>query len=358
MKIGIIGGGQLALMMIQESPEHSYFVIDPNKNCPASKETPNIIVAKYDDINALEELYKNCDVITYEFENIPSKALSIIEDKLFPNSKILEISQNRLKEKNLAQSLGIPTPRFFAIENIKDYENAINQFEGKAILKSVSGGYDGKGQILIKNKIISEDIKDLINNGTCILEVFVDFKFETSIVANRDKKGNVVFLPNTLNVHRNGILFTTSNLETIAYKKLLVATKRIMNELDVVGTLTVEYFETDYGFVFNELAPRPHNSGHWSIEGSTVSQFRNHILAVTGQEVIVPEKKKFTIMVNLLGEEFTKAKKNIDFNENIILHDYYKEEVREGRKMGHITIISDSKQETTKLADYVIERIK
>ena len=358
MKIGIIGGGQLALMMIQENPEHSYYVIDPNRKCPASKVANEVLAAKYDDKNALMQLHKVCDVITYEFENIPSEALSIIEDKLFPNRRILEVSQNRLKEKRLAQKLGVPTPRFFSIKSLEDLENAFKQIETKSVLKTVSGGYDGKGQIVIEDKEINDEIKGLIKSNECILESFVDFECETSIVASRDKFGNVVFLPNTKNEHRNGILFTTSNIELIAYKKLFKATKTIMQELDVIGTLTVEFFETEFGFVFNELAPRPHNSGHWSIEGASTSQFRNHILAVSGKEVNIPVREKYAIMINLIGDDYTRAKEKVIENENIIFHDYFKEEVREGRKMGHITIIGDEKEEVKKLASTTIERIK
>lgn len=357
MKIGIIGGGQLALMMIQSSPEHEYVVLEPKVNCSV-REYAKLIIAPYEDKDALMQLFNQCDVITYEFENIPANALKIIETKLFPNSEILHISQNRLREKMMAQSLGIPTPQFFAISSIEDLKHAFSNISGKAVLKTTTGGYDGKGQIVIKNKEITDEIKAMINKTECILEAFVDYKYESSVVASRDKWGNFVFLPSTLNTHKDGILFTTSNLETISFKNQVKATKEIMEKFNVIGTLAVEFFETDFGFVFNELAPRPHNSGHWSIEGASVSQFRNHILAITNEKVILPENKKWTIMINLLGQDYIKAKERIEFNEKVIMHDYFKDEVKPGRKMAHICVVSDNKEECKELAKNVLKEIE
>lgn len=336
MTIGIIGGGQLALMMIQESPEFEYFVIDPNPECSVM-ELATVIVAQYDDKDALQELYDKCDVITYEFENIPSEGLKIIEDKLYPNSNVLYISQNRLREKNLARDLCIPTPLYYSINNIEELKVELNRLGGFGVLKTQEGGYDGKGQIVIRHNQITDEIIKLVENNKCILEELIKFNGETSIIATRDNYGNVAFYQPTDNIHENQILQLTYNLNKISYKQKFKAAKTIMEHLNVIGTLTIEFFITDYGFIFNEIAPRVHNSGHWTIEGSTVSQFRNHILAVAGKEIETPKNKGYTAMLNLIGDQFIKAKK-LELPEFATFHDYFKKEVRPGRKMGHITI--------------------
>lgn len=261
MKIGIIGGGQLALMMIQSSPEHTYIVLEPNNNCSV-KGFAELIVAPYNDNAALQELNSRCDVITYEFENVPAEGLKIVENKLFPNSSTLFISQNRLREKNMARDLSIPTPIYFPIESIEDLERSLMILGGRGVLKTLEGGYDGKGQVVIKSLVIPQEAKDLVKKQKCILEEFINFTRESSLIISRDRKGKIIYYPSTCNVHENQMLRTTSNLEKVSQKKKVKAVERIVEKLDVVGTFTVEFLDTDYGFIFNEIAPRVHNSGH------------------------------------------------------------------------------------------------
>lgn len=261
MKIGIIGGGQLALMMIQSSPEHTYIVLEPNNNCSV-KGFAELIVAPYDDKTALHELNSRCDVITYEFENVPAEGLKIVENKLFPNSATLFTSQNRLREKNMARDLSIPTPIYFPIETVEDLERSLMILGGRGVLKTLEGGYDGKGQVVIKSLAIPQEAKDLIKKQKCILEEFINFTRESSLIITRDRKGKIIYYPSTNNVHENQMLRTTSNLEKVSQKKKVKAVERIVEKLDVIGTFTVEFLDTDYGFIFNEIAPRVHNSGH------------------------------------------------------------------------------------------------
>lgn len=352
MKIGIIGGGQLAQMMCESSPEHEYFVLEKNKNC-SCKEVARIIEGNYHDSDKLQWLLKNTDVITYEFENIPADSIKQIQAKTYPNPEILHTSQNRLREKNMAKDLGLKTPRFFAISNQADLSKALEELNYRGILKTNTGGYDGKGQVVMTDGLTEEAI-ELVNNHECILEELLELKYETAIIATRDRFGNVQTFPLTDNVHRNSILFSTmSGLKCKHQQSLERATKKIMNHKNVVGTLVVEYFITSKGWAFNEMAPRPHNSGHWTIEGCSVSQFRNHILAITGEEIQRPRLLRPTIMINVIGKEYLNLHK-IPTDPEIYIQDYLKTDVRPGRKMAHITISSESRTSMIEKSNEVI----
>ena len=358
MKIGIIGGGQLALMLIQSHKEHEYLVLEPKRNSSVSKVAKSLNF-NYDDLEGLKALYDNTDVITYEFENILVKTLNQFKDKIFPNIKLLEISQNRLLEKRYAKSLNIKTVNFHEITNMKDLENIVLNSDNNWILKTITGGYDGKDQFIIKNKIITNDIIDLVNNKKCILEEFVKFKYETSLIMTRDKNNNFVYLMPTKNIHKNSILWVTHNLDEIDFIDTMVEyVKNLMQELNIIGTLAVEFFITKNEVIFNEMAPRPHNSGHWSIEGTTASQFYNHINAITNQELKEPVNIGYTAVINLIGKNFLIAKRKMKFNKNIIFHDYYKDEVKDGRKMGHITINYRYKHDVQNQLNEIIKILK
>ena len=357
-KIGIIGGGQLALMMIQENPKHYYYVLEPKKMCSVNN-FATIINKSYNDIDALMELQNSCDVITYEFENIASDALKVIRNNLYPNPDILTIAQNRITEKEFAKSLKIPTPVFFKINNLDQLIHILDKnILAKWILKTTVGGYDGKGQIMIKNNVITEDIKNMVNSCECILEEVIDFEFETSLIMTRNKLGEFVYLPPTTNIHKNNILSVVHNFNKIKFEKEMVNyTKKIMDKLNVIGTLAVEFFITKTKAIFNEMAPRPHNSGHWSIEGTNASQFINHINAVINNKLITPKKNGYTAMINLLGNDITNAKEKIKFDDNVILHDYFKDKIMSNRKMGHITINFKTMIETKNMLNEILKKI-
>ena len=351
MTVGIIGGGQLAKMMIESSPEHKYVVIEPTENCPV-KNMATILQSNYDDKDALEKLHKLCDVITYEFENVPSSALTSISDKLLPNKEVLFISQNRLKEKEIARNLGFKTPNFWKIESKDDLRVMRDDPPSNYVLKTTEGGYDGKGQMVIKNGNFDEAIEWVIDGREYILEQFIDFDYETSIIAHRDIFGNIVYQPSTRNIHENNILRKTINTEYIDNTKMKEYSRLLLEKLDVVGTLTIEFFVKGDEYIFNEIAPRVHNSGHWTIDGTTVSQFRNHMLAVTKQKVVKPVQKDYTTMINILGEEFYKLR-DIEKTSKLKIYDYNKAEVRPNRKMAHINISSNSKEELNDMVSHV-----
>ena len=358
MKIGIIGGGQLALMLIQSHEEHEYLILEPKKNSSTSKIARSLNF-NYDNLEGLKILYNDTDVITYEFENILVETLDLFKDKIFPNIKLLEISQNRLLEKEYAKSLDIKTANFHEISNIQDLENIILNSDSNWILKTITGGYDGKNQLIIKDKLITKEIINFISNKKCILEEFVKFKYETSLIMTRDKNNNFVYLMPTKNIHKNNILWITHNLDEIDFFDTMVQyTKSLMEALNIIGTLAVEFFITKNEVIFNEMAPRPHNSGHWSIEGTTASQFYNHINAITNQKLKKPTNIGYTAVINLIGDKYLIAKKKIKFNNNIIFHDYYKDEVKDGRKMGHISINYRYKHDVQNQLNKIIKVLK
>ncbi|MDD3122345.1 MAG: 5-(carboxyamino)imidazole ribonucleotide synthase [Candidatus Izemoplasmatales bacterium] len=350
MNIGIIGGGQLGMMMAREAIKlgHKIISLDPSKSCSITKYASIHLVYNYYDEEGIKKLIASSDVITYEFENINKEVITSLTDKLPQKIQALEISQNRLKEKELAKSLGIQTAKF------KKYIDKTDLFY-PSIIKSIMGGYDGKGQLLIKDKL---DFKpELLNVGTnYIIEEIIDFDYEISVISTRDSFGKIVYYPVPKNVHKNGILFTsiiTKDVPLNVIDRAKAYTMKILESLDYIGTLAVEFFVRGTDVLFNEFAPRPHNSGHYTIEGCNVSQFKNHILAITSNHVIEPLLLADSIMINVLGQNlgyFDKARQL----SNVYIHDYYKQEAFVNRKMGHITIIGTSKEDCIRKMDLII----
>ena len=352
MRIGIIGGGQLGMMMAESAIKHGHEIIslDPNPNCSISRYATKHLSYDYNDKKGINEIIEESDVLTYEFENVNASVIKEIEDKLPQKTTALKISQNRLKEKDLAKKLNIPTPSY------TKYENEKSVFY-PSVIKTTSGGYDGKGQSRLMN---SHEFKaeDFDSKYEYIVEELIQFDYEISCIGCRDNYNQIVYYPIPLNVHKNGILFTstvTNKIPEIIQDKAREYTKRIMEELDYIGTLAVEFFIKDMEVIFNEFAPRPHNSGHYTIEGCNVSQFENHILAITNEHVIKPILLKNSIMINVLGQniKYYELAKNLD---NVYIHDYFKSECRNNRKMGHITITCDTYEECIILKRRILEK--
>ena len=338
MNIGIIGGGQLGLMMGQAALKlgHKIISLDPDKSSPITKISNFHIAKDYNDLHALEELYNISDVITYEFENVDLEMIKKYRDKIPQGFLALYYSKDRLIEKAYARSLGIKTVDFNQLE-----ENVV--FKYPCIIKTASGGYDGKGQYIVKSE---DDLSNLkLNTDTIyIVEEFINFDYEISVIITRDYSNNISVLPVPINKHVNGILYTSTidngipieiKSKAIEYATLLI------NDLDYIGTMAVEFFVKGDQVVFNEFAPRPHNSGHYSIEGCNVSQYKNHILAITKQKIIEPKFIKKTLMVNILGQNINYIINSRSYD-NAFLHIYGKKEYRHNRKMGHITIVSEN----------------
>jgi 5-(carboxyamino)imidazole ribonucleotide synthase len=351
MKIGIIGGGQLGMMMAEEAKKlnHSIVSLDPNRNSSILLYTDCHISKQYDDEEVLQYMSETCDVITYEFENVNYMKLSKYGNMIPQGTEALKISSNRILEKEFAKSLEINVPKFVQVKSLKDIFTP-------CIIKTSTGGYDGKGQIKITSKEQIDRIEN-IDKINYICEEFINFDYEISVIATRDKYGNVVFYPIPINKHKKGILFVSivdGKIPEKVQEQAINFTKKIIEKLDYVGTLAVEYFVKDNTVIFNEFAPRPHNSGHYSLDGCDVSQFKNHILAITGQKVIAPKLKHTTIMINVLGQNKRYYDKARMF-ENVKIYDYNKRSTLKNRKIGHINIIDKQDEKAINLIASIIK---
>jgi 5-(carboxyamino)imidazole ribonucleotide synthase len=342
--IGIIGGGQLGRMAALAAAPLGYktFIYTDQKNSPASHVANKTIVANFDDKKALSKFAKSVDVVTFEFENIPHKSVKILEESVLvrPGWKVLHISQNRLREKDFINSIGIGTAPYKKVESAKELQKAFGEIGTKCILKTVEFGYDGKGQFVIDNDADLKKLWDEINIGTGILEGMVPFECEVSVVVARGEDGKAVPYVPVKNIHKNGILDVTIAPAPIAAKTAKRAEEiacKIANEIELVGILAVEMFVAKNGDVLvNEIAPRPHNSGHWTMDACITSQFEQFIRAVCGLPLGNPDYHSTAEMKNLIGDDIELWSKYIN-EPNTKLHLYGKKQARAGRKMGHVT---------------------
>jgi 5-(carboxyamino)imidazole ribonucleotide synthase len=350
--IGILGGGQLARMLCLAAKPLGYrvIVLDPDANCPASSVCDAVIAATFDDLNALEELASRCDVVTLEFENVPEVGLSVpeLQAKMRPSRDVLRTSRDRILEKSFLNSIGIPTAPWKAITSSQELTGS----SLPGILKTATLGYDGKGQVRVANQTELEAAFQKFNMP-CVLEGLVEFEKEVSVIVARSSTGEARAFPVFENRHENGILDVTLWPAQIPENTLLEAERlalEIAAQLEVIGLLTVEMFVTADGQVIvNELAPRPHNSGHLSIEASPTSQFEQAIRAVCGLKLGEVTPHGPSVMVNLLGDLWT-ALGEPNWTaalevEGVHLHLYGKREARPGRKMGHITALGKTQEE-------------
>lgn len=343
--IGILGGGQLAKMMSVAASRLGYkvHIFAPEKDNIASEVSASFTRGSYNDLNALMEFASDCNVITYEFENVQVEALKKIEKKhvLRPSASALEVAQSRLAEKKFAEKCGAVTARYVPIKKREDIEASIAQLGSDAIMKSDRLGYDGKGQARIDESTNLSGAWMAVGQRDAILEEYVDFEAEFSVILTRTFEGNIIFWDSSKNVHQHGIL----KQSTLPAGPLIASQRsearklasRIADELNYIGVLTIEFFATANGPVFNEMAPRVHNSGHWTIEATVTSQFENHIRAITGMPLGSTKTLSDRIeMENLIGD-YTDQLDNILSDHHKHLHLYGKSEIVEGRKMGHVT---------------------
>ena len=346
MKIGILGGGQLAMMMVQMSAKHNieFIVVDPSINPPASK-FAKCISSSFDDKISLDMLIKSCDVVTIDFENVPSESLKYLEKNIevYPGSYAVEICQDRLKEKQIFSKNNIPTTDYRVIDTESDLISAIEDLGKDTILKSRKLGYDGKNQITINN-LTASDAWVQSGKNEAILEKKVDFKSELSIIGIRTKSGDTFFYPLVENFHLEGILNISiaPYEDNILQKKAEEYHRKLSKELNYVGVLVIEFFlDHDNRLIANEMAPRVHNSGHWTNEGANISQFEAHIMAISDIKIQDIFATINSGMLNILS----KMPDNIDENGNgCKLYDYGKSE-RKNRKLGHITLTSENKKD-------------
>ncbi|WP_340160324.1 5-(carboxyamino)imidazole ribonucleotide synthase [uncultured Hoeflea sp.] len=348
--IGIIGGGQLGRMLAMAAARLGYrtIVLEPDSNAPAAQVANTQIVADYDDPAALQQLADLCDVVTYEFENVPVKAVQWLESRVpvRPGSKALEVAQDRLMEKAMARELGAETALFSAVANRPDLDAAIETTGLPAVLKTTRLGYDGKGQAKLVRPEDADTAFAAMQGQMAILESFVHFECEVSVIAARGLSGEVRAFDVSENVHRNHILHTStvpSGLGSEAQSVALKIASAIAAHLDYVGVFAVEFFAVrDNGrhrLLVNEIAPRVHNSGHWTEAACAISQFEQHIRAIAGLPLGSTERHSDCVMENLIGSEIDKVA-DLAAEPNAVLHLYGKAEARPGRKMGHVTRIS------------------
>ncbi|THV21505.1 5-(carboxyamino)imidazole ribonucleotide synthase [Peteryoungia ipomoeae] len=345
--IGIIGGGQLGRMLAMAAARLNYrtVILEPQADSPASQVANRQIVAAYDDEAALAELAALCDVVTYEFENVPVTAAELLTRSVavYPPAKALEISQDRLTEKRFLNAAGIETARFHAVDSQADLKAALSNFGGEGVLKTCRLGYDGKGQKVFRKGDTSDDAFAELGSVPLILESFVPFVREVSIIAARSASGEIRCYDPTENVHRGGILHTSTLPAAISAETANLARQsasKLLDGLGYVGVVGMEFFVLQDGsLVANEFAPRVHNSGHWTEAACIVSQFEQHIRAVAGLPLGNPVRHSDCVMTNLIGDDIDSVPAWLA-KSNVLVHLYGKTEARAGRKMGHVTQIT------------------
>lgn len=337
MIIGIVGGGQLARMMaLAGIPLGMRFIfLDPAEDACATSLGEHLR-GDYDDEALLLEMAEKADVVTYEFENVPASAIAILSQKVdvFPSEQALAIARDRINEKTLCNDLEIPTVPFAAVDQLDELQQAAQTIGLPAILKTRTLGYDGKGQALLRTKDDLQTAWEQLGGVPLIFEGFANFHREISIISVRSRSGEIRYYPLSENHHRDGILDTSHSLpDDPKQSEAEALAKRILEKLDYVGVMALELFDTEEGLLVNEMAPRVHNSGHWSIEGAETSQFENHLRAIANLPLGDTGAVGYAKMVNFIGS--VPAPSEV-LAEGAHLHDYNKEP-RAGRKVGHAT---------------------
>ncbi len=340
--IGILGGGQLGRMLSVAAARLGFrcHIFEPGKAPPAGAVAAQVTTAPYDDTDALTAFARSVDIITYEFENIPTSALDTLERicPVRPGREALRVSQDRLTEKTYLADLGLRTAPFTAVSTLEDLHRAIDTIGTPSILKTRRLGYDGKGQSRLKDSGDAARAFDDMAGSDAVLEGFIDFSHEVSVIGARNPDGQIACFDPGENVHRDGILHTTrvpARLTPAQRSDAVLIAAKLLNALDYVGVIGVELFVTPDGLIVNEFAPRVHNSGHWTQNGCTVDQFEQHIRAVAGWPLGDGSRHCDVEMLNLIGDDVLEVDK-IAADGRSALHLYGKSEIKPGRKMGHV----------------------
>ncbi len=352
--IGIIGGGQLGRMMALDAKRMGYdvIVLDPAERSPCGQIADEQIVAGYDDLDAIEELGRRSDVVTYEFENIAIESVERLEERgveVTPSSGVLRVTQDRFREKAFIRSCGVQTADFAQVAWSGDIDAAIEKVGFPAILKTMHGGYDGKGQWRVNDRAAAEKAVDEAVSATLIWEKMIPFDRELSVIATRGRDGAVVCFPPGENLHDDGILAMTIApariSEDVAQRAGEIA-RMIGDGLGIVGTYAVELFAlADGTLLVNEIAPRPHNSGHYTIDACASSQYEQHIRAICGLPLSAQKLYSGAIMMNILGAgagNVLAGSHELLADPSVVLHFYGKRHAVARRKMGHFTMLTDA----------------
>lgn len=343
--IGILGGGQLGRMLSVAASRLGFatHIYEPGANPPAGQVAQRVTTAPYEDLSSLRAFAESVDVITYEFENVPTASLDALEAirPIRPNRKALAISQDRIPEKEFLTGLGLSTAPFARVTDAASLDAAIARIGLPAILKTTRLGYDGKGQARINDISDAQAALATMNGAEAVLEGFVSFRFEASVIAARGLDGSVACFDPGENIHRDGILRTTTvpaRLNANQRSDAVLLAARILTALDYVGVMGVELFVTDAGLIVNEIAPRVHNSGHWTQQGCAIDQFEQHIRAIAGWPLGDGSRFADVTMENLIGDDVERVPA-LARERNLSIHLYGKAEVKPGRKMGHVNRI-------------------
>lgn len=347
--IGIVGGGQLGKMMALSAKEMGFriAVLDPSVDCPAAQVADWHLLAEYNDLEALEELANRSQVVTYEFENVDVDSLIHIQHlvDIPQGTDLLAITQDRLLEKSFLESNNVVIAPYATIVSPTDIQDAIDGIGYPCVLKTTRGGYDGKGQYVLYSPSDLAPSMNLLKEGTCVLEAWIPFEKEISVLVSGNGSGDIETFPVAENIHRNNILHETivpARVDDEVIEEAQRIARLIAKEVNLAGTLAVEMFLTNNGGIYvNELAPRPHNSGHYTIEACSFSQFDTHIRGICGWSIPSIKLLSDAVMVNIMGEEIYETMDYISEKMDWHFHYYGKSEAKPGRKMGHITILTD-----------------
>jgi len=358
MKIGILGAGQLGRMLALAGYPlgMSFRFLDQNA-LVCSSELSELLVGDFSDQKILTDFARNLDVVTLEFENVPASAITYLSKLVpfCPSAKALQITQDRVMEKRLFESLAVPCARFFEVNTELDLKKALASLGLPAVLKTRRLGYDGKGQYLVRDLPSALSAFSSLGKADLILEEFVNFQRELSVLAVRDRMGGQDIYPLTENLHSDSILRISkapaSNVSSELLEMAAGYAKKILSELDYVGVMAIELFQSASGLIANEIAPRVHNSGHWTMNGAVTSQFENHLRAVAGYSLGSCEAVGHSAMLNIIGScpDVSKLLKHPDLHVHL-----YGKEPRPGRKLGHINIRCD----TAEKRDELLEEVK
>lgn len=344
--VGVLGGGQLARMMALAglSLGLRFKFLDPSSAACAAP-LGEFVASEYDDPDGLSRFASCADVVTYEFENVPQNALHFVRQRvsIFPPPEALAVASDRLKEKTLFRKLDVPTPPFAAVSSRADLDIAMESLGLPAVLKTRSQGYDGKGQFVLQRKNDADAAWRQMKGAASILERYVEFDREVSLLAVRSKHGEIAFYPLSENEHQKGILHISRSrpgdvMEAAAQKHV----RRLMDHLDYVGLLALEFFQAGECLLANEMAPRVHNSGHWTIEGAATSQFENHLRAGLGLPLGSTAPRGHAAMVNIIG--LPPVSEKVLAVPGAKLHLYGKEPLP-GRKTGHVTLVESTEND-------------
>lgn len=346
--IGILGGGQLGRMMAIAAKQMGYriAVLEPTANSPCAQVADFEIVAPYDSQDGARELANVSDVVTYEFENIDDKTAQWLEKKAYlpQGSELLAITQDRKFEKQKINDSGVATVPYYVVTTDDELRASLRELGYPAVLKTTRGGYDGKGQVVIRDEHDIDEALQLLKNNECVLEKWIAFSKEISVIVTRSVTGETTTFPVAENIHINNILHQSivpARISDATAEQAKQIALQLADAFQLVGTLAVEMFLTEEGKIYvNELAPRPHNSGHYTLDACETSQFEQHVRAVCGWPLGQTELHTPVVMVNILGQHVDKILESIERFKTCKLHLYGKAEAKHNRKMGHLNVLA------------------